>query len=165
MKVIVSATEGSLPKKVHLNLDGTHIELSELADVTGVVVTEKLGEIFVDTVVLEEVSSESESISSVEASTSELSSIVTNEGISFEVESEIDTLLFQKLSDLRRQLASEFKLPPYYIFHDKSLRQMATILPCDFEELKNVSGVGEAKLEKYGAKFISVIRDHMKSIA
>ena len=69
-----------------------------------------------------------------------------------------DAGLFSRLVGLRKELASEQGLPPYVIFHDKTLRDMAEVLPQDMEALSNIGGVGRAKLEKYGARFLAVIQ-------
>jgi len=65
--------------------------------------------------------------------------------------------LFAKLVQLRRELAMSANVPPYVIFNDKSLREMAEKLPQDLAAFGNISGVGKAKLEKYGDTFLSVI--------
>ena len=65
--------------------------------------------------------------------------------------------LFQNLVSLRKQIASELRLPPYIIFHDKTLRDMCRLLPTRPEELSAVQGVGQTKLEKYGLRFIQAI--------
>ena len=49
-------------------------------------------------------------------------------------------------------------MPPYVIFPDKSRREMAHTQPCDLHNFRNISGVGEIKLEKYGLVFTSVIK-------
>jgi superfamily II DNA helicase RecQ len=69
--------------------------------------------------------------------------------------------LFQELSALRKKIASGAGLPPYVIFHDSTLKEMCRLLPSDLEALKDVSGVGKAKLEKYGAMFTEVIKAHI----
>jgi len=71
--------------------------------------------------------------------------------------------LFQKLSTLRKKIAYEAGLPPYIIFHDSSLKEMCRLLPLDLEAFKSVQGVGQAKLEKYGALFIAAIRKHTEA--
>ena len=58
-----------------------------------------------------------------------------------------DEELFQKLADLRKHLASKHAVPPYYIFHDKSLKEMATSLPTDLDEMRIIKGVGDSKLQ------------------
>ena len=69
--------------------------------------------------------------------------------------------LFQQLAALRKQLASELGLPPYIIFHDKTLRDMCRLLPTELSELGTIQGVGQAKLEKYGARFIQAIQEYL----
>jgi ATP-dependent DNA helicase RecQ len=66
--------------------------------------------------------------------------------------------LFQCLKSLRKSLADLQGVPPYVIFPDKSLREMATTRPCDPERFKTIPGVGEFKLVKYGPVFIDEIR-------
>jgi ATP-dependent DNA helicase RecQ len=65
--------------------------------------------------------------------------------------------LFEALRARRRALAAEASVPPYVIFHDSTLREMAELRPISLHALSRVSGVGEAKLERYGAAFVEVI--------
>jgi len=67
--------------------------------------------------------------------------------------------LFTKLAELRRELATAAKVPPYVVFNDKTLREMSEKLPADLAAFGNISGVGGAKLEKYGDLFLSVINE------
>jgi len=67
---------------------------------------------------------------------------------------EHDRELFELLRKLRKELADEQNVPPYVVFADKSLIEMATYFPQARESLRRVYGVGEAKLEKYGAAFL-----------
>jgi ATP-dependent DNA helicase RecQ len=69
-----------------------------------------------------------------------------------------DTALFQRLKSLRKSLADSQGVPPYVIFPDKSLREMATVQPCNPEQFATISGVGEYKLVNYGPVFIDEIR-------
>ena len=71
-----------------------------------------------------------------------------------------DTGLFQHLRALRKSIAQEESIPPYMIFSDKTLRSMCDVLPRDEEEFLEVSGVGQRKLEKYGAAFLQCIAEH-----
>jgi ATP-dependent DNA helicase RecQ len=66
--------------------------------------------------------------------------------------------MFHRLSDLRRKLATAEKVPPYLIFHDKTLWGMVESLPEDLPSLGKISGVGKAKLEKYGGVFLDALR-------
>ncbi len=65
--------------------------------------------------------------------------------------------LFEKLRQLRIQLARERGVPPYIIFNDATLEEMAATRPMTDEEMKNISGVGERKLHLYGSYFIDAI--------
>ena len=67
--------------------------------------------------------------------------------------------LFEALRALRRDLASEAGVPPYVIFHDAVLRDMAANRPSSLGELGRISGVGARKLEAYGDAFLGVIRN------
>jgi ATP-dependent DNA helicase RecQ len=68
------------------------------------------------------------------------------------------TALFERLRTLRKRLASEQAVPPYVIFHDKTLALMARRRPLSLEALLGISGVGQAKLERYGEAFLAEIR-------
>ncbi len=68
--------------------------------------------------------------------------------------SEKDGELFERLRVLRREIASEEKVPPYMVFSDKTLALMSLVKPKSKEEMLEISGVGEFKLEKYGDRFL-----------
>ena len=68
--------------------------------------------------------------------------------------------LFDALRSLRRELAQEAGLPPYVIFHDSVLREMAATRPASLAELGKVGGVGDRKLAAFGHRFLAVIRQH-----
>jgi len=68
--------------------------------------------------------------------------------------------LFLELKKLRKSLADQANVPPYVIFPDKSLREMAEIRPCDEQTFRSINGVGDIKVEKYGAAFISAIQKY-----
>lgn len=67
--------------------------------------------------------------------------------------------LFQRLRTLRSQLAREAGVPPYLVFSDKSLEHMCVVQPRNREEMLTVTGVGEFKFEKYGERFLEVLRE------
>lgn len=69
-----------------------------------------------------------------------------------------DNDLFELLRALRKQLADEQGIPPYIVFSDRSLRDMAALLPRSPEDMLSVSGVGEVKLQRYGKQFLDLIR-------
>lgn len=68
--------------------------------------------------------------------------------------------LFDALRALRRELAEEAGAPPYVIFHDSTLREMAALRPSSLSALSEVGGVGARKLDAYGEAFLDVIRQH-----
>ncbi len=66
-------------------------------------------------------------------------------------------LLFQALRVLRTEIAREQGVPPYVVFHDRTLREMVARHPRTLDALAQVSGVGETKLERYGERFLVVL--------
>ena len=66
--------------------------------------------------------------------------------------------LFEALRALRRDLAKEAGVPPYVIFHDATLREIAAKRPCDLAALGEVGGVGTRKLAAYGEAFLRVVK-------
>ena len=71
-----------------------------------------------------------------------------------------DTRLFEELRRLRKQLADEAGLPPFVVFSDRSLAEMAAYAPRTEAELLRIHGVGEHKLGAFGAKFLTLIREY-----
>ncbi|WP_127089681.1 DNA helicase RecQ [Aquabacter cavernae] len=69
-----------------------------------------------------------------------------------------DEALYQKLRALRLDLARAQGVPPYVIFHDATLMEIARVRPRSLAAFGDVSGVGEAKLERYGPQFLEVVR-------
>lgn len=69
--------------------------------------------------------------------------------------------LFDKLRYLRREIAEEEKKAPYMIFGDGTLREMSIKYPINKDEILQVSGVGEIKYERYGERFIEIIREYV----
>lgn len=77
----------------------------------------------------------------------------------------VNESLFDQLRSLRKRLAQQSGVPPYVIFHDATLRAMATDCPTSLDEFAEIGGVGQSKLAKYGASFVEVIRAHTQSSA
>jgi ATP-dependent DNA helicase RecQ len=75
-------------------------------------------------------------------------------------EKDVDSELFEILRDLRKNLADDANLPPYIIFPDTTLKEMAAYYPGNLAALSGISGVGEVKLKKYGEAFLSSIIDY-----
>lgn len=70
----------------------------------------------------------------------------------------VDEPLFELLREHRLELANEYGVPPYIIFHDSTLEDMARTRPESLERMQYISGVGEQKLKKYGQSFLEVIQ-------
>lgn len=73
-----------------------------------------------------------------------------------------DEVLFSLLKNLRKKVAKEKELPPYVIFQDPSLEEMATSYPTSAEEMANIQGVGMGKVQKFGKQFLEVITKYVK---
>jgi ATP-dependent DNA helicase RecQ len=78
-------------------------------------------------------------------------------------ESDLDTLepdagLLERLKELRRGLAAQRNVPAYVVFNDATLVEMAALKPATPDQLLQVNGVGQVKLERYGAVFLDAIR-------
>lgn len=73
--------------------------------------------------------------------------------------SDTDNDLFVKLKAKRLEISKAQNLPPYMIFHDKTLIAMINAKPKNQEEMQQISGVGEEKLKKYGAIFLTLLQD------
>jgi ATP-dependent DNA helicase RecQ len=70
----------------------------------------------------------------------------------------VDTELFAALRRLRKQIADEIQKPPYLVFNDNTLREMARLKPTSRDRLLMITGVGESKLRAFGERFLEVIR-------
>jgi ATP-dependent DNA helicase RecQ len=69
-----------------------------------------------------------------------------------------DDGLFERLRQLRKELAQRDKVPPYIVFSDSTLREMSEMRPITAAEMLNVKGVGEAKFRSYGAAFLDLLQ-------
>lgn len=79
-----------------------------------------------------------------------------------QIESVFDEKLFAKLKDLQREVAKEMNLPPYVIFQQPSLEDMAYKYPVNMEEMENIIGVGKNKAKKFGKPFIALIAEYVE---
>ena len=66
---------------------------------------------------------------------------------------------FEALRELRTRLAREQSVPPYVIFHDRTLREIATLHPASLGELAEIGGIGSSKLERYGDAVLEVLAE------
>ncbi|MCM4154668.1 ATP-dependent DNA helicase RecQ [Gramella sp. AN32] len=74
----------------------------------------------------------------------------------------VDEVLVKMLKDLRKKVAKKKDLPPFVIFQDPSLEDMALKYPISIEELGNIHGVGEGKAKKYGSEFVGLIAQYVE---
>ncbi len=73
-----------------------------------------------------------------------------------------DKTLFSLLKDLRKEISRKEQLPPFVIFQDPSLEDMAIQYPITVEELKQITGVGAGKAQKYGKPFVELIKTYVE---
>jgi ATP-dependent DNA helicase RecQ len=74
----------------------------------------------------------------------------------------VDEELFSILKDLRKKISKQKEVPPFVIFQDPSLEDMAIQYPITIDELQNISGVGAGKAQRYGAEFIDIIKKYVE---
>ena len=74
--------------------------------------------------------------------------------------SALDLPLFSMLKDLRKSVAQKLKLPPYVVFQDVSIEQMATMYPVNLQELQNIQGIGAGKAKRFGRDFCELIKKY-----
>jgi len=74
----------------------------------------------------------------------------------------VDEELFSILKDLRKKISKLKDVPPFVIFQDPSLEDMAIQYPITIDELQNISGVGAGKAQRYGAEFIDIIKKYVE---
>nr|UWI51756.1 DNA helicase RecQ [Clostridioides difficile] len=73
-----------------------------------------------------------------------------------------DKALYEKLVNIREEYAKKEKLPPYMILANKTLKEISGRYPIDKEQLKDISGIGGVKIEKYGAKILDEVKYYVK---
>ena len=83
------------------------------------------------------------------------------EGVDNSAPAAADSILFEMLKDLRKQIAKEKKLPPFVIFLESSLEDMSIQYPTSLEELEKISGVSKGKAMRYGQKFVELISTYV----
>ena len=74
----------------------------------------------------------------------------------------VDEELFSILKDLRKKISKQKEVPPFVIFQDPSLEDMAIQYPITIDELQNISGVGAGKAQRYGQEFIEIIKKYVE---
>ncbi len=73
-----------------------------------------------------------------------------------------DEVLYKNMLDLRKQISKEKAIPPFVIFQEASLKDMSFQYPITMEELTNIQGVGQGKARRYGAPFLSLIKQYVE---
>lgn len=73
-----------------------------------------------------------------------------------------DKALYEKLLVIREEYATKEKLPPYMVLANKALKEISGRYPLDEEQLKDISGIGEVKIEKYGASILDEVKQYVK---
>jgi ATP-dependent DNA helicase RecQ len=73
---------------------------------------------------------------------------------------DVDRALFERLRAVRLETARQRGVPPYVIFHDATLREMARLRPISLDALRSVKGIGARKADDLGPIFLSAIREH-----
>jgi len=84
------------------------------------------------------------------------------DSVETEATAPVDNKLFEMLKDLRKKFAKEKKLPPFVIFLESSLEDMATQYPTTLEELEKISGVSKGKAIRYGQTFVELITKYVE---
>ena len=174
MKIRITARDG-IVRHISLDVSGFRVEVSDLEAERTLVITEEGGSVCVS---VPSVAADAD-VSGTEASITKedtlppkpeaalLPTIAPPKAEPQEVVSASEAekpsadALFSKLSVLRKQIATEAKLPAYTVFQDKSLHAMCEALPQDVQALRSIPGVGEARLAKYGSAFIEVIKQYL----
>ncbi|MCB0662306.1 MAG: DNA helicase RecQ [Saprospiraceae bacterium] len=75
---------------------------------------------------------------------------------------DFDDALFQQLKTVRMELSQKYSVPPYIIFHDKTLQEMAAVRPTEKAHFFYINGVGETKKDRYGAPFLEAVKAYGK---
>ena len=70
----------------------------------------------------------------------------------------VDPELFDALKEMRRRHARARGVPPYVVFHDRTLEAIASLRPASEDELLGISGIGPAKVSRYGAEVLEIVR-------
>ena len=176
MQLVISGSAGS-SVPLSLDMSGYHLELSGLAEGRKLTIAEDGGRIAVSIGAVDSAPVPEQARQQVEqpgAQAVEQAAVPVQsapaEGAAVKEAGEaavpaaqpdaVAEQLYQRLAALRKQVAAEVKLPPYIIFHDATLREMCRVLPADMDTLKDIRGVGQAKLEKYGMRFLQAIREY-----
>jgi superfamily II DNA helicase RecQ len=181
MKLVIDAISSNCKSSLHLKIGGFSIAVSDISDSGKLAVIDESGKISIEFLSAEihsvpDVPVKPDVIQNIDSDAFEedVKEIILEEPVIkavsevpvfAQVQNVSHDILFQRLVALRRQISQEVQLPPYIIFHDTTLKDMISKLPVDLDEMKEVSGVGQAKLQKYGIKFANVIKEYLAESA
>lgn len=70
--------------------------------------------------------------------------------------------LWEKMRTLRRTIADEINMPPFVVFHDRTLKELIAHLPRSREEMQQIHGIGQQKMNRFGDRFLKLIEDHVR---
>jgi superfamily II DNA helicase RecQ len=164
----VAQVEGQVEVAISKGADGfTNVELIDVTDVSNDAVADSIIEessLNDDAAIVDDAIDDGMDSSIIEESipniadtdVSDDSKVVTNSFISEDAQAE----LFTRLSALRKRLAIEQGKPPYIIFHDSTLRDIAREFPMDLKSLSKINGVGRVKLKRYGGLLLEAIHEY-----
>ena len=172
--MIFTITAQSTDRPLKLDIFGYHIEVSCM-DAGSISISDSDGRVSVRYIEIQPApATQAVAVDNIEVLQADLPVIEAVQASSSLTEVNADVLsldapelteqLFAHLVFLRKQIAAEVNLPPYIIFHDSTLKDMCRLLPSNLEELRAVQGVGQAKLEKYGVRFIQAIHEFVSYI-
>jgi ATP-dependent DNA helicase RecQ len=75
---------------------------------------------------------------------------------------EFEDRVFEALRALRKTIATQDGVPPYIVFSDKTLKELASYLPTNKEQMLQINGIGEVKYERYGEQFLEVLSEFVR---
>jgi ATP-dependent DNA helicase RecQ len=87
---------------------------------------------------------------------------VRDNSLSASLTSSVDPHLFERLRQLRQELAEEEGVAPFVIFHDKTLRTIAGHKPVTLSALMEIPGIGEIKVERYGRRVLGIVNEECR---
>jgi len=85
-----------------------------------------------------------------------------NNSMAASLTSSVDPQLFERLRQLRKELAEEEGVAPFVIFHDKTLRTIAGHKPVTLSALLEIPGIGEVKVERYGRRVLGIVNEECR---
>ncbi len=181
MSVCFTISAKKNPQTVHVEVMGYEVGISALSGSVSIVEVD--GKVFIkyfpsdskkavdevsssvptSTVTVEDVAISNASVVSADTVASNVIDTVLSESTKTEVQeiSKPEFPLFNHLVGLRKKIAHEEGVPVYIIFSNATLKEIEKLMPQDLEALGKVSGIGEAKLSKYGERFLELIKNYI----